>query len=231
MAAADNADGSVWNERNRLFADKLFKKDHYAFCDAEFNNGGSPLQWGRCKVAADTFYVFVRVPFRLFNTDVERNSVDASHADYYNGIQLMRASDCSHTANPSNRCLLINYVQYEGKPFSPEKIALVPTDIALEMQVVRANQQSIGGVPPTVIPHPRDPHRMKKTGELRGETVAPFVVGKTTDFGCANASAQLLPMPILERCRLRPPTHPSSGRPSTSRRAPLRLRTRKTLRR
>lgn len=39
MAVADNADGSVWNERNRLFADKLFKKDHYAFCDAEFNNG------------------------------------------------------------------------------------------------------------------------------------------------------------------------------------------------
>ena len=187
MAVADNADGSVWNERNRLFADTMFKEDHQAYCAANYSWVWEFSDRANCEVAALAFYQGVRLPWRGA-TSAEENSVDPDHVDYHNGIKLMTASDCNYATNSSNRCLPINYIEYEGKPFAGEEIALLPVGVALEMEVLRANQQSVDGNPATTAPPVLVPHDKKPTGELRVQVTAPFVVGANSSLDCTNAS-------------------------------------------
>ena len=92
------------------------------------------------------YYGAIRVPYRFATTDAEDNSVDSTHEDYYHGIELMGSQNC---AAANNRCLPINYIKYEGKPFAAEKISALPVRAPLEMEVIRANgtpRPGVGGV-------------------------------------------------------------------------------------
>ena len=115
MAVADNGRGRVWNERNRLFADKKFQQDHLDYCAAEYSWWTAFTSRLECEAAARAYYGGIRVPHRFATTDAEDNSVDSTHADYYHGIERMGLQNC---AAANNRCLPINYIKYEGKPFA-----------------------------------------------------------------------------------------------------------------
>ena len=54
----------------------------------------------------------------------------------------MGSQDCD-AANI--RCLPINYIKYEGKPFAAEKISALPVRVPLKTEVIRANQQEDEG--------------------------------------------------------------------------------------
>ena len=136
-----------------------------------------------CEAAARVYHGGVRVPYRFATTDAEDNSVDTSHDDYYHGIELMASQNCAHA---NNRCLPINYIKYEGKPFAAEKISALPVRVPLKMEVVRANQQSVKGAPDTSIPLVNTRHDPKPTGELRVEASSPFIVSRNGDLSCSD---------------------------------------------
>ena len=141
-AVADNADGTVWNERNRLFVDTMFKNDHQAYCAATYSSTWEFVQRQNCEAVALLFYQGVRDPWRG-STNTEENSVDPDHADYYNGIRLTAASNCNYATNPSNRCLPINYIEYDGRPFAGEKIALLPVGVKLAARPRNTTGESV----------------------------------------------------------------------------------------
>ena len=142
MAVADNGGGRVWNERNRLFADKKFQQDHLDYCAAEYSWWTAFTTRLECEAAARAYYGAIRIPYRFATTDAEDNSVDSTHEDYYHGIELMGSQDC---AAANNRCLPINYIKYEGKPFAAENVSELPVRVSLKMEVIRANQQEDEG--------------------------------------------------------------------------------------
>ena len=63
-AVADNADGTVWNERNRLFVDTMFKNDHQPYCAATYSSTWEFVQRQNCEAVALLFYQGVRYPWR-----------------------------------------------------------------------------------------------------------------------------------------------------------------------
>ncbi len=223
MAVADRADGSVWNERNRLFVDKRFHSDHHDYCDAALSGFDNIIDRTLCKRASDSYYGVIRLAYRVNATDAENNSVNPSHSAYYRGVRLTSAQNCGYAANPTNRCLPINYITYEGKPLAPHKNALFPVGAVLEMEVVRANQQSRSGPPATSRPALHGGHTKKNTGELRIEVQSPFIVGKTANLNCSASPQRLtyadlstMPVRTVDASIKRTPIYLKACRATTS---------------
>ena len=102
------------------------------------------------------------------------------------GLVLAPAANCGLR---SNRCLPINYLEYEGKPLVPKGLASIPQGVVLEMQLVRANQYAVKGPPVNrIITDPFD-DGWRKTGEIRFSAHTPFMVGKMSALDCTNQAA------------------------------------------
>ena len=95
MAVADNGRDRVWNERDRLFADKKFQEDHLDYCAAEYSWWTAFTTRLECDAAALAYYGAIRIPYRFATADAEDNSVDSTHENYYHGIELMGSQDCA----------------------------------------------------------------------------------------------------------------------------------------
>ena len=185
MAVLDQATGRVWNERNRFVADQMFLTDHQIYC--AFDNLDNPNLATNmaCLAAAKTYHLGVRTGagFRENLADSERNSVTYGHDDYVSGLVPAPAANCGLR---SNRCLPINYLEYEGKPLVPKGLASIPQGVVLEMQLVRANQYAVKGPPVNrIITDPFD-DGWRKTGEIRFSAHTPFMVGKMSALDCTN---------------------------------------------
>ena len=188
MAVLDQATGRVWNERNRFVADQMFLTDHQIYCALDDLDNPNLAKRLACGAAADFFHRSIRrwAGFRTDLTDTERNSVTYGHDDYVSGLVLAPAANCGLR---SNRCLPINYLEYEGKPLVPKGLASIPQGVVLEMQLVRANQYAVKGPPVNrIIINPLD-DGWRKTGEIKLSARAPFMVGKTADLDCADRAA------------------------------------------
>ena len=142
MAVLDQATGRVWNERNRFVADQKFLVDHQVYCTLDFLNTSNGVAHAKCRRWADTYYLGIRewAGFRANLNDSERNSITYGHDDYESGLLLAPAANCGLS---SNRCLPINYLEYQGKPFGTKGLASIPQGVVLEMQLVRANQYAV----------------------------------------------------------------------------------------
>ena len=188
MAVLDQATGRVWNERNRYVADRRFLLDHQVHCALDFLNTADGVAHAKCRTWANTYYKGIRelAGFRTNLTDPERNSVTYGHDDYVSGLVLAPAANCGLR---SNRCLPINYLEYEGKPLVPKGLASIPQGVVLEMQLVRANQYAVKGPPVNrIIINPLD-DGWRKTGEIKLSARAPFMVGKTADLDWAAGAS------------------------------------------
>ena len=168
MAVLDRATGRVWNERNRFVADQMFLTDHQIYCALDYRDNPNGAKNAICQRMADTYHLGVRTGagFRTDLTDSERDSVTYGHDDYLSGLVLAPAANCGLR---SNRCLPINYLEYEGKPLVPKGLASIPQGVVLEMQLVRANQYAVKGPPVNRIitdPFDDDGARREKSGSV-----------------------------------------------------------------
>ena len=191
LAVIDRATGRVWNERNRYRADKQILNDTSAYCTSRYGPLGRERTLASCGLASLAYYQAVRsfAGFRSSLSSEEDSVNDPDDSMYHAGMRLMAASNCSYSANSNNRCLPINYVERNGNPFAPQNLQIIPTGTAIEMQVVRANLQSVDGPPSSIRPQGIQPRPYDRTGELQISVNSPFVVGSTRHIGCTNQSA------------------------------------------
>ena len=195
LAVMDGATGRVWNERNRSAADTRFKKDTWDYCEyVEFADTHNPVKRDACRTASDGFYRAVHQwsGFRKDDTrpTEETNSLTFSHRDYVRGMKLMPAQECNFVLNPANRCLPINYIEHNGKPFIPQNIPNFPTGVNMAMIAIRANQYSVKGPPSDTIPlSPIPGNDVMNTSEMRLVAKSPFIIGTTEQLDCGDQSA------------------------------------------
>ena len=199
LAAIDRATGRVWNERNRYKADKVIKDDTAAYCAITIT-GADPASAGSylaCQGASNAYYLAVRrfAGFRTALASGEGESVtDTGHAQYVDGMKVMPAASCAYVSDgdtsdgddgdSGNRCLPINYIERNGVPFVPQNMSIVPTGTAIEVELVRANLQSLEGPPGPQLSYVGSPGPAKYTGDLAVTAHAPFVVGNFRSINC-----------------------------------------------
>ena len=151
LAVVDEGTGRVWNERNRYRADRQFQSDGHAVCLVPFP--GTPGLAVRllCYGAVNRAYDGIRGYYRQYES-AEQTSVDnTSNPGYLGGMKVMPAQECSYSLNSANRCLPIHYITRNGNPLVPQNVSdgngRFPTRSAIELEVVRANLQSVDGFP------------------------------------------------------------------------------------
>ena len=194
LAVADEATGRVWNERNRYRADRKFLSDNQASCNDRFGFVGGENLLIYCHGAAGSYYGAVRhlAGYRHQLVGDEQASVtDPAHAEYHSAMKVADATNCNYSQNSSNRCLPIHYIKHNGKPFAPQNLATIPTNTAIELEVVRANLQAVSGSPspdqPTLgIINPLD---YRKTGSLYMQADYPFAVSRSRTLSCPSGNS------------------------------------------
>ena len=155
LALIDLATGRVWNERNRYAADRQLYDDMKDSCDDAFVDAGDR---GNCKLSAYTlYYGAVRnlAGYRPANAAERTHVTGNQEFDVINSGGTLPGSaavSCAHgnltdRENSTNRCLPIYRLELKGKPFAPQRISRFPSGAELQLQVVRANLQSIEGPP------------------------------------------------------------------------------------
>ena len=122
----------------------------------------------------------------------EEPSVDDNLDDEYKrGMKVMLRQGCSGS---DNRCLPIHYIKRNDKPIAPQNVSegdgRFPTRTAIELEIVRANLQSVDGAP-----DPNDPvftwlRGYKPTADLVVEVQSPYIVGTAWDITCNNQSSK-----------------------------------------
>lgn len=81
-------------------------------------------------------------------------------------------------------------MEHNGNPFSPQNLGSIPTGTVIEIQVVRANQQSKDGAPRIDAPNRLGAsHPYKKTGAIEIEATYPFIIGTSRSLDCANSGS------------------------------------------
>ena len=208
MAVIDRATERVWNERNRYRADKQILSDTEDACAALFPAGLTIGGGVQCYRDSLGYYTGIRGYYR------EALTTESSEVDRNIAVG-MKVAPSSVTACDviGNRCLPIHYVVRNSKPFAPQNYAIIPTGTAIELQVVRANLQSIKSAPD---PSPvrvgetlRDP---LNTGDVWLSVRSPFVVGTTKeDLSCVNQASQRAM--YVERDTYSPDTHTQDASP------------------
>ena len=194
LAAIDGATGRVWNERNRYRADRQLWDDTAAVCLADYQSGDPSGGMGAalCAAASLGFYMGVHGYYRTNLTPDERDSVtDEDHAMYDDGMRVMESSSCAYSdQGVGSRCLPINYVERNGLPFAPQNMAIIPTGTAIEMELVRANLQSLEGAPGPLPTPPVDQvsRPPRNTGDLEISVASPFIVASDRNLSCINSA-------------------------------------------
>ena len=195
MALIDQATGRVWNERNRYAANQQFLWDMEDACDQDST---IPTERNGCKRTANfLYYTAVRdlAGYRTENA-AERTHFTANQKfDVINGGGTLPGSaavSCAHgnltdRENSTNRCLPIYRLELNGKPFAPQKISRFPSDAELQLQVVRANLQSIKG-PPHSYSATLAAYEPLNTGDLRLRAKYPLMISESSNITCSSSS-------------------------------------------
>ena len=90
--------------------------------------------------------------------------------------------------NSTNRCLPIYRLELKGKPFAPQRISRFPSGAELQLQVVRANLQSIGGPPENYSSTTLTAYEPLNTGDLRLTAKYPLMISESSNITCSNSS-------------------------------------------
>ncbi len=195
LALIDQATGRVWNERNRYAANKQFLWDMEDACDQDST---ILIVRNACKGIADSiYYTAVRqlAGYRIENA-VERTHFTANQKfDVINGGGTLPGSaavSCAHgnltdRENSTNRCLPIYRLELKGKPFAPQRISRFPSGTELQLQVVRANLQSIKG-PPYSYSATLTAYEPLNTGDLHLWAKYPLMISESSNITCSNSS-------------------------------------------
>lgn len=189
----DAATGRIWNERNRYIADSQFKTDAFAYCDEAYPLRARtvPGTTGHtaCITAATTYYGAVRyiAGFRSGLSAAETTSTTGQTTFIeFPAASTTTTVDCRVT---TNRCLPINYLELDGKPFAPQNIERLPVGLPVKLQVVRANHQSVGGAPSQTLGRGSQTGTIGNTGELLLRAKFPLRAATTSNVVCPTTDA------------------------------------------
>lgn len=189
----DSATGRIWNERNRYIADSQFKTDAFAYCDEAYPLRARtvPGTTGHtaCITAATTYYGAVRyiAGFRAGLSAAETTSTTGQTSFIeFPAASTTTTVDCRAA---TNRCLPINYLELDGKPFAPQNIERLPVGLPVKLQVVRANHQSVGGAPSQTLGRGSQTGTIGNTGELLLRAKFPLRAATTSNVVCPTTDA------------------------------------------
>ena len=192
LPVIDGATGRIWNERNRYAVDLKFQADNLARCgEANPFNGRTSdgtLLHSVCSIAAQGYYQAVRrlAGYRSSVSSDERTSTTLqSNFIEYPATTTTATVDCSGS---NNRCLPINYLKLDGKPFAPQNIVRLPTNASVKIQVVRANHQSVAQPPSISLNRGTHSGRPGNSGELLLRAKYPLRASKSSIIPCPSAS-------------------------------------------
>ena len=147
-------DGDVWNQRNRLVADKKFHSDMIDVCQDAYpyimGSEANDAQRGVCLAAALVYYRGVRTAHWPPGTSTIGIMSGGTNPE-------TQAEMDSAVANPNyitdsafdDRPLPINYLSYRGNPLAPQNITRLPAGTALAVTLTAANQLATNGTLPT----------------------------------------------------------------------------------
>ena len=154
LAAIDEGDGDVWNQRNRLVADKKFHSDLNDICNDRYpviiGSDANDILRASCLGAASVYYRGVRTAhwppgtsvtqIMLGNTNLETTAESGSVA-----------TNAEYIADStfSNRPLPISYLSFNGNPLAPQNVSRFPTGKAMPVTLTKANLLSTNGTLPT----------------------------------------------------------------------------------
>ena len=187
LAVIDEASGQVWNERNRFAADKQFARDTAEICESHSKWSpypGIPSPYELCMIASSGYYTAVRSWAGYRSASGEETSNVSGNKRYTilfpgGSLEGNTSGSCAHS-NEKNRCLPINYLELDGKPFAPQNISRFPSPgVALELQVIRANQTSVKGSPETG-------KEARNTGEMYLKGAYPLVISRQPNIHCPS---------------------------------------------
>ena len=188
LAVLDAGTGRVWHERNRFVADNRLNTDLWGACLQHHywgDNYNLPA-YRACRTVGNGFHAIIRnwSGYRTTLLPDELNSVTYGNSAYRTGYTML-ASDADCIVN-TNRCLPITYMEFNGKPFAPKRLASMPVGIPMKMTLVRANHASVTGLPIDVVVHPAFDNPWQNTGELKFSAKQPFVVSQSPTVTCAE---------------------------------------------
>ena len=127
--------------------------------------------------------------YRAVLHDDEKQSVDTrSYSLYHSEMRLWHSAGCF---GDSNRCLPIQYVTRNGLPFVPQNYDIIPTGTAIELQIIRANLQSVDGPPDPSNPTTGENRNLENTGDLYMFVHAPFIISESRKLSCATPNRTL----------------------------------------
>ena len=184
LAVLDAAEGRVWNERNRQIADNTLRQDATTACsDSQQPSETTNVRATEtCLLFAEAFYQAVRHwQYRGTLTAVETSSVDARPLDFIEYPSSATTIDC---AARDNRCLPIQYIKLDGRPFAPQNIPYIASGRTVKMEVVRANLQAKSGPPGSASNSEVPISNIGRTGELLLKVKYPLQASKVASVTC-----------------------------------------------
>ena len=132
LAVADAGTGRVWNERNRLVADRGFRADNYAACAELYETLIERPLLTACNLAAPGYFMSVQSKYEDSNDTEERSvDLDPQFLEYPSSGTV----DCGPI---TGRCLPVHYLEVDGRPFAPQNLPFVVTNRTIALNVVYA---------------------------------------------------------------------------------------------
>ena len=138
----DDETGRVWNERNRYVADRQFRSDTRGICRDLYGSFGGGYVGVECEASSLATYLGIRGQYQDATTTEEQSA--EQNPSY---IQYPSASATVDCAPTTGRCLPLQFVTLDGRPFSPQNIPYIKTNKVVELDVVRAHQLYGNGPP------------------------------------------------------------------------------------
>lgn len=140
LPVTDAGTGKVWNERNRLAADRKFRSDNYDACNTRYPIDFYPYTWSDCYIAGGGYYEAVR----RHKYDHSHNTAESSSVNRFPWFVVYPPGTTTVTCHPSpasGRCLPVHYIAVSDRPFSPQNLPYIETGKVVEAQVLRAHLQ------------------------------------------------------------------------------------------
>lgn len=198
LPVIDGATGRVWNERNRYAADRKFSADNTAYCDYVYplsSSSSSSRMPNRRQCLGKVGQYDFGLKHLAHRLGKNRGDPSASEkrsigSDFrFTVATSATTGSCSYASNSSNRCLPINYLTLDGKPFAPQNIERLPVGLPVKLQVVRANHQSVDGAPSQTLGRGSQTGTIGNTGELLLRAKFPLRAAATSSVVCPSTDA------------------------------------------
>ena len=178
LAVADAGTGRVWNERNRLVADRGFRADNYAACAGLYETLIERPLLTACNLAAPGYFMAVQSKYEDSNDTEERSvDLDPQFLEYPSSGTV----DCGPI---TGRCLPVHYLEVDGRPFAPQNLPFVVTNRTIALNVVRAHLQYAKGPPTNDTSATNWNSEWRSTGELLLRVNYPLRVSHSSVIAC-----------------------------------------------